>query len=256
MAFPVCIGVLALQGSYREHMTCLTKVGVQDVVEIRKPSQLEGVDGLIIPGGESTTMALIAQRWGMIDSLKEFAASGKPIWGTCAGLIFLAEEGEGMKEGGQVLLGGLHVRVHRNFFGSQIDSFECTLPAAAALGSDDGQPPQFRAIFIRAPAITSVKPSVEVLAEWVVPEAERAASGYDKVVVAVREKTLLATAFHPELTEDLRWHKLFANMVDDHSGGARSKADKTRAADLCTIAVPTRPLDLPVFSQTHFSAPV
>lgn len=256
MTFPVCVGVLALQGSYREHMTCLSKSGVQDVVEIRKPCQLAGVDGLIIPGGESTTMALIAQRWGLIDSLKEFAASGKPIWGTCAGLIFLAEDGEGLKEGGQVLLGGLHVRVHRNFFGSQIDSFECTLPAAAALGSDDGQPPQFRAIFIRAPAILSAKPSVEVLAEWVVPEEERAASGCDKVAVAVREKTLLATAFHPELTEDLRWHKLFARMVVEHSAASSTRADKTRAADGCTIEVPSRPLDLPVFSQTHFSAPV
>mmetsp|Transcript_22071 Transcript_22071/g.36825 ORF Transcript_22071/g.36825 Transcript_22071/m.36825 type:complete len:257 (-) Transcript_22071:249-1019(-) len=252
MEFPVCVGVLALQGSYREHMTCLRKTGVQTVVEIKKPNQLEGIDGLIIPGGESTTMALVAHRWGLIDALREFAASGKPIWGTCAGLIFLAEDGEGMKAGGQELLGGLHVTVQRNFFGSQIDSFEATLTASAALGSDDDQPPRFRALFIRAPAIISAKPSVEVLAEWVIPEEERAKAGRDKVIVAVREGRLMATAFHPELTDDYRWHKFFAKMCMEEA----TRADPTKAFDADTIPFTenVHSVDLPVFSQTHFCA--
>jgi len=247
-----CIGVLALQGSFREHMSCLERIGVQSI-EIRKPQQLDGVSGLIIPGGESTTMALVAQRWGLIGALKEFASSGRPIWGTCAGLIFLAESAEGMKEGGQVLLGGLHVTVQRNFFGSQIDSFECTLPASSALGScKEGEAPEFRAVFIRAPGITAVREGVEVLAEYFLPEADRAgAGGIEKVAVAVREGHLLATAFHPELTEDTRWHQLFANMCKSIKFGE----DSSKATDEKIIHIPQRPLDLPVFSQHHFSDP-
>mmetsp|Transcript_19762 Transcript_19762/g.37673 ORF Transcript_19762/g.37673 Transcript_19762/m.37673 type:complete len:257 (+) Transcript_19762:90-860(+) len=248
----VTVGVLALQGSFREHMTLLSRCDGVNVVEIRKPHQLDGVSGLVIPGGESTTMALVAERWGLIDALRAFAASGRPIWGTCAGLIFLAEEAEGMKEGGQVLLGGLHVKVCRNFFGAQINSFETTLPAADCLGSHDGQSPTFRAIFIRAPGILSVKEGVEVLAEYVVPEAERAAAGgVEKVAVAVREGVLMATSFHPELTEDIRWHQMFVRMCRDSA----YQTNPEMAADKATIVIPQRPLDLPVYEQRHFNDP-
>mmetsp|Transcript_38284 Transcript_38284/g.46166 ORF Transcript_38284/g.46166 Transcript_38284/m.46166 type:complete len:251 (-) Transcript_38284:584-1336(-) len=221
MAAQTTIGVLALQGSFREHITCVKKLGV-NAIEVRKPEQLDMCSGLIIPGGESTTMANVATRWGMVEPLRAFAASKRPIWGTCAGLIFLAEEAEGMKEGGQVLLGGLHCKVHRNFFGSQIDSFEAALPIHPDLGTEVseecGDPNTFRAFFIRAPAITDVGPKVQVLGEYVLSEDEKAVSGLEKVIVAVREAQLMATAFHPELTADTRWHRMFVNMCLDGPG--------------------------------------
>jgi 5'-phosphate synthase pdxT subunit len=145
-------------------------------------------------------------------ALREFGTSGKPIWGTCAGLIFLADKAVGQKAGGQDLLGGLDCTVHRNFFGCQLNSFETQLPVPA-LVSEEGGPSSFRAVFIRAPAITEAGPSVEVLAEYTVPSNFQASSldqvegqeELQKVIVAVRQKNLMATAFHPELTSDMRW---------------------------------------------------
>ncbi len=192
------VGVLALQGAFHEHAVMLRKLGAA-AVEVRKPEQLVGLDGLILPGGESTTMALIAERWGMVAPLRAWVQSGRPVWGTCAGMILLADRATGQKEGGQTLLGGLHVTVNRNYFGRQTESFETEL-AAPVLGEAP-----IHAVFIRAPAIVEVGPDVQVLA--------RAAGHGEEVTVAVRQGPLLATAFHPELTPDLRWHRYFLEMI-------------------------------------------
>lgn len=192
---PVRIGVLALQGAFREHVAMVRKAG-GEAVEVRTPEQLEGLDGLIIPGGESTTMGLVAQRWGLVEPLRAWVAAGKPVWGTCAGMILLANRATGQKQGGQPLLGGLDVTVNRNYFGRQVDSFEALLTVK---GFD---PPESPGIFIRAPGITEIGEAVEPLAELPGP-----------VYAAVRQGVILATAFHPELTPDLRWHQLFIEMV-------------------------------------------
>jgi pyridoxal 5'-phosphate synthase pdxT subunit len=194
---PVAIGVLALQGAFVEHLAQLERVGARGV-EVRKPEQLAGVQGLIIPGGESTTMGLLAERWGLVDPLREWVRARRATWGTCAGLILLAERAEGQKQGGQPLIGGLDVTVNRNFFGRQIDSFQVILNAPV-LGVEPAQ-----GVFIRAPAVTQMGPNVEALATL---------SGDPPVVVAVRQGGILATAFHPELTQDTRWHALFLGMV-------------------------------------------
>jgi pyridoxal 5'-phosphate synthase pdxT subunit len=197
------IGVLAVQGAFREHIKILEGLGVR-AVEVRKPEQLAELDGLIIPGGESTSMALIAERWGLVAPLRHWVHSGKPTWGTCAGMILLAEQAVGQKQGGQALLGGLDVTVNRNYFGRQIHSFEADLEVPVL-----GDPP-FRAVFIRAPAITEAGEHVEVLSQIHSEETG------DRVAVAVRSGSLLATAFHPELTADARWHQLFIDMVADN----------------------------------------
>lgn len=207
------IGVLALQGSFREHCSMIRRCG-GEAVEIRSASQLEGCQGMIIPGGESTTMANIARRWNLFDALREFEDEGERcVWGTCAGLIFLADRIEqGAKQGGQELLGGINVDVSRNFFGSQIDSFETTIPCDIPGCSENDV--KCRAIFIRAPAIKKVGENVEVLAKYYLSEEKKKEMGVDmeSVVVAVKQKNLLATSFHPELTSDLRWHELFMRM--------------------------------------------
>lgn len=210
------VGVLALQGSFNEHIATLKRLGVE-AIEVRKPEQLEELSALIIPGGESTTMAKLAVQYNLIPALREFGSSGKPIWGTCAGLIFLADNVVGQKKGGQDLIGGLDCTVHRNFFGSQLYSFETELevPALAAV---EGGPLSFRAVFIRAPAILETGPSVEVLADYtisdaVLEKAQDANGSAKKVAVAVKQGNLLATAFHPELTSDTRWHSYFLKML-------------------------------------------
>lgn len=193
------IGVLALQGAFVEHIKKLRQLGAQ-AVEVRKAEQLAALDGLIIPGGESTTMGLIAERWGLVEPLRRWVHGGHPTWGTCAGMILLAERASGQKQGGQPLLGGLDITVNRNYFGRQVDSFEALL-AAPVLGSEP-----VRAVFIRAPAITAAGDQVERLADIQGSQGER-------VIVAVRQGPILATAFHPELTDDLRWHRLFLEIV-------------------------------------------
>jgi 5'-phosphate synthase pdxT subunit len=201
---PVRIGVLALQGAFHEHVVMVRKAG-GEAIEVRTPEQLEGVDGLIIPGGESTTMGLVAERWGLVEPLRRWVAEGKPVWGTCAGMILLAQQATGQKQGGQPLLGGLDVTVNRNYFGRQVDSFEAMLDVACF------NPPESPGVFIRAPGITEIGAAVEPLAALPGP-----------VYVAVRQGTILATAFHPELTPDLRWHQLFLDMVRQAKAAAKA----------------------------------
>lgn len=246
---PVRVGVLALQGSFREHLAVLRRLPGIEAVEVRTNEQMASCRGLIIPGGESTTMGLIAQRWGMIDALRSLVEEGRPVWGTCAGLIFLAERAEGQKQGGQALLGGLDVRVHRNFFGAQIESFETEMAVPKCLQQYGSKP--FRAVFIRAPAIVEVGQAVEVLSEYRLTPEEQQATGRKAVVVAARTGSLLATAFHPELTEDSRWHQLFLDMVRKHQP---PKEVLPMLPEPVTGRIPNRPADLPVFGEEHICA--
>ncbi len=193
------IGVLALQGGFREHLNRLRTLGVR-AEPVRTAAQLKNVDGLILPGGESTTIGLIAERWQLVVPLRDWVQAGKPIWGTCAGMILLADRAVGQKEDGQPLIGGLDVLVNRNYFGSQKDSFETWLQVK-------GWAEAAHAIFIRAPAILELGTGVTSLA--VLP-AEQG----PEVAVAVQQAQILGTAFHPELTADLRWHELFLKIVE------------------------------------------
>jgi len=201
------VGVLALQGAFIEHEKILRRLGVE-VVEVRLPAHLEGLDGLIIPGGESTTIGQVAERWGLLEPLRAFARAGRPVWGTCAGMIMLANDVLDSVPG-QPLLGLMDIAVRRNAFGRQVDSFEADLDVPAL-----GEPP-FHAVFIRAPIIERVGAGVEILARVEADPgvaSESRASGEDGTVVAVRQGNLLATAFHPELTEDDRFHRLFLSL--------------------------------------------
>ena len=204
------IGVLALQGAFIEHEKILTRIGAEPI-EVRLAEHLEGLDGLIIPGGESTTIGKVAQEWGLLEPIRAFAESGRPLWGTCAGMILMAREVSDSVPG-QPLLGLMDVTVRRNAFGRQVDSFEADLDVPA-LGEqsfddaqdepfDDAQDKPFHAVFIRAPLIERVGEGVETLAQL-----------EDGTVVAVRQGNLLATAFHPELTEDDRFHQYFLGLV-------------------------------------------
>lgn len=188
------VGVLALQGAFIEHKNVLTRLGVEPV-EVRLPEHLEGLDGLILPGGESTTIGLLAQKWGLLEPLRALARSGRPIWGTCAGMILLAKE---IVDGvpGQPVLGLMDITVRRNAFGRQVDSFEADLTVPVL-----GDPP-FHAVFIRAPVIEQVGAGVDVLA-----------SLENGTAVAVQQGNLLATAFHPELTADVRFHRYFLGLT-------------------------------------------
>lgn len=246
----MAIGVLAFQGSYNEHIAALRRIGVKGV-EIKKPEQLLDVSALIIPGGESTTMAKLAEFHNMFPALREFVQLGKPVWGTCAGLIFLANNAVGQKAGGQGLVGGLDCTVHRNFFGSQIQSFEAEI-SVAQVADKEGGPPSFRGVFIRAPAILEVGPEVEVLAEVPLPSdklviakdsQEENPKPLNKVIVAVRQGNLLGTAFHPELTADSRWHSYFVKMVNDLGEGTSSSIIK--AGDLS--ALQESKIELPIY---------
>ena len=193
------IGVLALQGAFIEHEAMLQRLGVE-VVEVRLPPDLDDVSGVIIPGGESTTIGKLAVQYHLIEPLRELARSGKPLWGTCAGMIFMAKavEAEGRD---QPLLGLMDVTVQRNAFGRQVDSFEADLNIKGV----DGDKP-FHAIFIRAPLIESVGAGVDVLA--------RIEKDNQDVIVAARQGNLLATSFHPELSHDDRFHRYFLKMAE------------------------------------------
>ena len=188
------IGVLAVQGAFIEHEKALARIGAEPV-EVRLPEGLEELDGLVIPGGESTTIGKVAGEWGLLEPIRAFAESGRPLWGTCAGMILMAKEvADSMP--GQPLLRLMDVAVCRNAFGRQVDSFEAEL-TVTALGDDP-----FNAVFIRAPTIETAEPQVEILAR--LP---------DGVAVAARQGKLVATAFHPELTPDLRFHRYFLEIV-------------------------------------------
>ncbi|KAA3646482.1 MAG: pyridoxal 5'-phosphate synthase glutaminase subunit PdxT [Chloroflexi bacterium] len=190
------IGVLALQGDFAEHISVLRKLGVE-AHEVRLPQDLEKLDGLIIPGGESTTIGKLAVAYELMEPLKRFGTE-KPLWGTCAGAIFLSKDAR--RE--QPLLGLMDITVARNAFGRQIDSFETDLDVDVLKRVDENNPP-YHAVFIRAPLIESVK-----------GEAQPLATLEDGRVVAAQQGHLLATSFHPELTSDDRFHRYFLHMVD------------------------------------------
>ncbi|RHZ44753.1 hypothetical protein Glove_709g26 [Diversispora epigaea] len=199
----ISVGVLALQGAFQEHIHMLQSIPkVSSILPVRTAEQLRSIDALIIPGGESTTIALVAEHSGIWENLKEFVRQ-KPTWGTCAGMILLANEANNTKKGGQKLLGGLDIKVNRNQFGSQIDSFESLLHIPQITSSPEDP---FPAVFIRAPTISTINSlEVEILAKLGHNVDETDAS----TVVAVKQGHLLATSFHPELTNDNRIHKYF-----------------------------------------------
>jgi len=186
------IGVFALQGDVREHLQTLTVLGAE-AFPVRRPAELERCDGLVLPGGESTTMAKLARTFELLAPLRERIADGMPTFGTCAGMILLADRIEG-GTADQETIGGLDVTVRRNAFGRQVDSFEADLPFA-------GLDAPVHAVFIRAPWVERTGPDVEVLAE---------AQGH---AVAVRQGHLLATSFHPEVEGDGRVHRVFLDLV-------------------------------------------
>ncbi len=186
------IGVLALQGDFAEHVDALKRLGVEPV-EVRLPADLAGLAGLIIPGGESTTMARLLDAYDLLEPLRTLTRNGFPTWGTCAGAIVLAERAPGLDRPN---LGAMDIGVWRNAFGSQRDSFEADLPVSAF-----GDRP-FHAVFIRAPIIEEIGAGVEVLAQL-----------EDGTIVAVRQGPLMATSFHPELTGDDRFHRYFVDLV-------------------------------------------
>ena len=192
---PGCVGVLALQGAFREHIVSLERLRVP-TREVRGLKDMDGVDALVIPGGESTTMGKLLTDWEMLGPVRARIEAGMPVYGSCAGLILLCRE---IENSSQPRLGVLDAVVRRNAFGRQVDSFETMLdlPVLARPGEDN---PPFPAVFIRAPVIVDVGPQVEVLAE------------VDGQAVAVRQGHVLATSFHPELTADSRLHRYFLEM--------------------------------------------
>ena len=192
------IGVLALQGDFREHWAMLRSLGVE-ACEVRLPEHLAGLEGVIIPGGESTTMGKIARAYGLIEPIRALATAGAPVWGTCAGMILLAQDiGPEPPH-----LGLMAITVKRNAFGRQVASFEADLDVSALAqfdGTDTARP--FHAVFIRAPLISAVGAAVETLACFP-----------DGTIVAARQGNLLATSFHPELTGDTRFHRFFLGLA-------------------------------------------
>jgi 5'-phosphate synthase pdxT subunit len=188
------IGVLALQGDFEAHIRMLNELGV-DAIAVRLPKHLANLDGIIIPGGESTTIGKLMVVYELHEILQEKIRAGVPTWGTCAGLILLAKETDNALEG-QPLLASMDIRVRRNAFGSQRESFETDLSVPAL-----GEAP-FHTFFIRGPLVEQVGPEVEVLATL-----------DDGSIVAVREGTLLGTAFHPEISGDTRFHQYFLRIV-------------------------------------------
>ncbi|KAF9874319.1 pyridoxine [Colletotrichum karsti] len=237
----VTIGVLALQGGFHEHLDLVRKAAASlaaapapspipeiATTEVRTEEELRRCDALIIPGGESTAMALVATQSGLMEPLREFVKiNRKPVWGTCAGAILLADEANATKKGGQELIGGLGVRVHRNHFGRQIESFvaDLNLPfLSRGDGVSKTAETPFPGVFIRAPIVEEIlskdsKSAVEVLA--VLPGRKTKANGVsqstadDSVgdIVAVRQSNIFATSFHPELTDDIRIHVWWLEQV-------------------------------------------
>jgi pyridoxal 5'-phosphate synthase pdxT subunit len=199
------VGVLALQGDAREHLRMLEAVGARGVA-VRRPEELVGVDAVILPGGESTTISMLAATFGLLEPLRERVAAGMPAYGSCAGMILLADrvlDGRPDQEG----VGGIDMTVRRNAFGRQVDSFEADLDAAVL-----GERP-LHAVFIRAPWVERVGDAVQVLARTDL-------GGAADRIVAVRQGGLLATSFHPELTGDTRVHAYFVDIVRGLEGAA------------------------------------
>ena len=186
----LCVGVLALQGAFREHVAAVASLGATPR-EVRQLKDIEGIDALIIPGGESTTIGKLLNEWNMLEPLRKRILDGMPVYGSCAGLILLCRE---IENSDQPRLGVLDATVRRNAFGRQVDSFETNL-SIPEIGADP-----LPAVFIRAPVITGVGAGVKVLAE------------VDGQAVAVRQNNILATSFHPELTPDTRMHSYFLSF--------------------------------------------
>ncbi len=198
----LAVGVLALQGDFREHRVALERLGAR-TREVRKAADLAGLDGLVIPGGESTTMSKLMDAYGLVGPVRAFHDAGGAVYGTCAGLITVARD---TVEGTPPTLGLMNIVARRNAFGRQVRSFEVDLEVIGL-----GLKP-LRAVFIRAPWIETVGPGVEVLATW------------DGHVVAAREGRVLVTAFHPELTDDTRIHEIFVDMMRRAAGAAAKPA--------------------------------
>lgn len=191
------VGVLALQGDFREHIAMLSTLEIE-AIEVRTPEELASVDALVIPGGESTTIGRLASIYGLMEPIRDRCAAGMPVLGTCAGMIFLASS---TAVGHQPQLGVLDARVRRNAFGRQVDSFEADMDV---VGLDE----PMRAVFIRAPWMDKIGAEVEVLASVVDGAGERHP-------VLVRQGRILATSFHPELTSDTRLHEMLVALIED-----------------------------------------
>ncbi len=198
------IGILAFQGDFREHALAVERLGAESRL-VRLPRDLDGVDALILPGGESTVMGKLMTAYDVVEPLRKLLAQGTPAWGTCAGMILLSRETDNALAG-QPLLASINMRTRRNAFGAQRESFVTTLNIPA-IGSKP-----YHAVFIRGPVVEGVGEGVEVLARIDAPEPN---------IVAVRQNLLLATAFHPEVTEDLRFHEYFLGMVQNAQAAAR-----------------------------------
>jgi pyridoxal 5'-phosphate synthase pdxT subunit len=198
------IGVFALQGDVREHLHALTEADVE-AVTVRRPEELAKVDGLVLPGGESTTMVKLARAFDLLDPLRERIADGLPVFGSCAGMILLADRVDDAGSPLETTVGGIDITVRRNAFGRQVDSFEEDLE----IDGVDGEP--VRAVFIRAPWVEEVGPAATAIGHVT-------GGRHDGKVVAVRQGNLFATSFHPELTGDGRVHRLFAKIVREARG--------------------------------------
>ncbi|KAI1740215.1 PdxT/SNO family [Xylaria scruposa] len=215
----VTVGVLALQGGFAEHLSLLRRAADRlsvsvNLTEVRTPEQLAICDALVLPGGESTTLSLVAAQSGLLEPLREFVkVSKKPVWGTCAGLILLCEEASATKRGGQELIGGLDVKVHRNHFGRQLQSFvqDVDLPFLSRPGEGTEKQAPFPAVFIRAPVVDQMlhrdDSKIEILARF------PSNGGDEDNIVALRQGNVFGTSFHPELTDDVRIHAWWLDQV-------------------------------------------
>ncbi|EGB03070.1 hypothetical protein AURANDRAFT_34513 [Aureococcus anophagefferens] len=226
------VGVLAIQGSVEEHVAVLAGLGAR-TREIRTPDGVAGIDGLVLPGGESTAMGIMTEGDGLWETIRAAVDGGLPVYGTCAGLVLLADRAIGQRDGGQPLIGGLDCDCCRNYFGAQVSSFEVPLAATGGASAEDAAlvAKDYPAVFIRAPAILKVGKKCEALASVTVAPHASAAPAAKKqaaaeaaipereVVVAARQGNILVTAFHPELTDDTRWHDLFLAMVKKRTSG-------------------------------------
>ncbi|KAJ2970148.1 hypothetical protein NUW58_g9784 [Xylaria curta] len=221
----VTVGVLALQGGFAEHLGLLRRAadhlsidqGQQSIIsltEVRTPEQLATCDALILPGGESTTLSLVAAQSGLLEPLREFVKiSKKPVWGTCAGLILLCEQASATKRGGQELIGGLDVKVHRNHFGRQLQSFvqDVDLPFLRQEETEKQAP--FPAVFIRAPVVDQMLPQTDAPQRAIEVLARFPSNGEEDNIVALRQGNVFGTSFHPELTDDVRIHVWWLGQV-------------------------------------------
>jgi 5'-phosphate synthase pdxT subunit len=212
----VRIGVLALQGAFKEHIGALSKIADVEPVEVREVSDIMNersylVDGLIIPGGESTSIALIGERNGLLAALKKWVGEARPTWGTCAGCILLANRVLDQKEGGQPIIGGMDITVQRNYFGRQVCSFEADISVDIPTANNT----HFPGVFIRAPAILSVNPNTEPGKEPVkiLGRIDDPNGSNTQIIVAAKQGPLLATIFHPELTNNTSFHQYFVDLV-------------------------------------------